>query len=140
MNVIITVHANESFPITGFRFEHGASTCLFLFFPTFRQTYNPRDLCVDCFALNEASPRLRPMNTTVSQIESLCLEFLRRIYHVFFTLSSRFKENIFFWIMEIFHLSIDMSNSSNLIRERGRGIIVLINKRNSFSIFKNQIF
>lgn len=95
MNVIITVHANESFPITGFRFEHGASTCLFLFFPTFRRTYNPRDLCVDCFALNEASPRLRPMNTTVSQIESLCLEFLRRIYHVFFTLSSRFKENIF---------------------------------------------
>ena len=95
MNVIITVHANESFPITGFRFEHGASTCLFLFFPTFRQTYNPRDLCVDCFALNEASPRLRPMNTTVSQIESLCLEFLRRIYHVFFTLSSRFRENIF---------------------------------------------
>lgn len=81
MNVIITVHANESFPITEFDVQIRTRRLYFKPFLFFRRGVSA---FVDLW------------NTTVSQIESLCLEFLRGSMNLlpFFTVQrKRFLDN-----------------------------------------------
>lgn len=91
MNVIITVHANESFPITEFDVQIRTRRLHFKPFLFFRRG-------VSAFVA-----RTPPFHRSSHFVSSFYVD--RWIYYLF----SRFRENVF-WIMEIFHLSIDTLN------------------------------
>lgn len=91
MNVIITVHANESFPITEFDVQIRTRRLHFKLFLFFRRG-------VSAFV-----QRTPPFHRSSHFVSSFYVD--RWIYYLF----SRFRENVF-WIMESFHLSIDTLN------------------------------
>lgn len=91
MNVIITVHANKSFPITEFDVQIRTRRLHFKPFLFFRRG-------VSAFV-----QRTPPFHRSSHFVSSFYVD--RWIYYLF----SRFRENVF-WIMESFHLSIDTLN------------------------------